>query len=95
MEFAGVVEAEDMIRLLVQVLFGSREETKGGVSLEDGLQVGEPLRVVLDGICSGAVLFAFLLLVLFGGFGDEERGGKVGGGEEGGERGMGLGFIRV
>lgn len=42
---------------------------------------------MLDGIGTRAVVLFAFLLILFGGFGDEERGGEVGG--------VRLGFIRI
>lgn len=78
MELAGVVEAEDVVGLLGEVVFGFGEESEGGVAVDDGLQVGEAAGLVGNELASGAVVLVLALLSeIFGGFGDEEGGGEL------------------
>lgn len=77
-EFAGVVEAEDLLGLFGEVFFRFGEESVMGVSEEDGFQVGKEVWFGLDQFCSWAFLLLALLPEFLGGFGDEEGGGEVG-----------------
>lgn len=87
-ELGGVVEAEDLVGLFGEEVPGSGEEAEVRVAVEDVLEVGEEVWLGLDWVGSGALFLLPFLLELFGGFGDEEGGRKLGseGGGGGGFR---------
>ena len=89
-ELAGVVEAEHVLRLGGEVLFGFGDEFEGGVAFDDSLEGRDEVGLGLDELGSGAGVFLALLSEALGGFGDEEGGGEWGG-EEGIRVGLGRG----
>lgn len=82
-EFAGIVEAEDLFGLFGEEFFGSGEESEGGVAVEEGFEVGDSGGVWLDGTSAWGIWLGTLGSVLLGDF------------EEGGGEGDGFGEIRV
>lgn len=79
-EFAGVVEAEDVFRLFGEELFGFGEKAKVVVAEEEVLEVAYEVGRGLNQLGSWALLLLLPFFAEFlGGFGDEEGGGEVGG----------------
>ena len=82
-ELAGVVEAEDVLRLGGEELLRAGHEAEEGVAVENALELGDAVRFGLDrGGSRAGFGFAFFL-EFFGGFGDEEGGGERGCGGRG------------
>lgn len=77
-ELAGVIEAEDVLRLGGEELLGARDEAEEGVAVENALERGDAVGLGLDRGGSRAGLGLTFFLELFGGFGDEEGGGECG-----------------
>lgn len=77
-ELAGVVEAEDVLRLGGEEELGARDEAEEGVAVEDALEFVDAVGLGLDRGGSRAGLGLAFFLEAFGGFGDEEGGGKWG-----------------
>ena len=75
-EFAGVVKEEDLFALFGEEFFGFREESEGGIAVEDGFEVGDFVGVGCDGSCARRLGFGAFGSVFLGGFGYEERGGE-------------------
>lgn len=75
-EFASVVEGENLFGLFREEFFGFREESEGGVAVEEGLELGDFVGVGRDGSGAGRIGFGALGFVLFRCFGYEERGGE-------------------
>lgn len=86
-EFAGLIEAEDVFWLLGEEVLGLGDESEEGVPLYDVLEVKNAIRLRLNQFGSGAFLLSAFLLEFFGDFGDQKRGG--------GERGGGKWLIGV
>jgi len=77
-ELAGVIEADDVLRLGGEELLGARNEAEEGVAVENALERGDAVGLSLNQGGSRAGLGLTLFLELFGGFGYKEGGREWG-----------------